>query len=435
MQRFKGFPIILFLIVSAFSTAKAQIAPSPFSTFGFGELVGPGLAQNQGMGGLGISNASSWYLNNQNPALLVFNYVTVFQAGMQVERRTINDGTTSAKTGSGNLNYLAIAFPVKSGKWTTSVGLMPYSSSNYNLSYTDNVDGSNFTVTKSSSGKGGISQFYWSNGWRLTKYLSIGAKASYLFSSINSQNTNVLGVNTGNYSTVITRDAFNGVNFSGGISFHKDSLFRKNYRLNIGAVYSLRSDLTVQRKVTSELKSNSGIIIDSLTISNANVTNTIPQSVGVGISFGKIDRWLIGGDFTFLDYGNYTSYKNIIASQNPNGAGTQYFDVSSAAFRTAVGGELTPDPTDFTNYLKRMTYRTGVSYDQFPYLVNGKQLHDFGINFGLSLPVGRISTLDLAAKFGRRGTLSENTVEENYFRLYFGITFNDNSWFIKRKFD
>jgi hypothetical protein len=434
MQRFKGIPAILLVLFLAFGHSKAQVAPSPFSTFGFGELISPGLAQNQGMGGLGISNPSSWYLNNQNPALLVFNYVTVFQAGMQVENRRINDGISIAKTGSGNLNYLAIAFPVKSGKWTTSVGLMPYSNTNYNLSYNDNVNGSNFSVTKSSSGKGGISQFYWSNGVRLTKFLSVGAKASYLFSSINSQNTNVIGVNVGNYSTIVTRDAFSGLNFSGGISFHKDSLFGKNYRLNIGAVYSFRSDLSVQRKVTSELKSNSGVVIDSLTLSTISVISSIPQSFGVGLSFGKIDRWLIGADVTFLDYGNYNSYKNIIASQSPNGTGTQYYDVSSTAYRTAIGGEFTPDPTDFTNYLKRMTYRAGVSYDQFPYLVSGNQLHDFGINFGMSLPVGRISSVDLAVKFGRRGALSQNTIEENYFRLYFGITFNDN-WFIKRKFD
>lgn len=430
MQLFKGFPIIMLIIFFVSGLVRAQIAPSPVSTFGFGELVSPGLAQNQGMGGLGISNPSSWYLNNQNPALLVFNYVTVFQAGMQMEKRTINDGINTAKTGSGNLNYLAIAFPVKPGKWTTSVGLMPYSNANYNLSYTEVVGGSNFPVTKSSSGRGGISQFYWSNGVRINKFLSVGLKASYLFSSINSQNTNIIGVNTGNYSTVITRDAFSGVNFSGGISFHKDSLFQKNYRLNLGAIYSLGTNLSVQRKVTTELVSNSGVIIDSLTIAGANVTNRIPSSFGVGLSFGKVDRWLIGGDFTFLNYSDFDSYKNVINRQNNQGIS----DYSTLAYRTAVGGEFTPDPNDFTSYLKRITYRTGVSYDQFPYLVNGNHLRDFGINFGISLPVGRISTIDLAAKFGRRGTLSENTIEENYFRLYFGITFNDN-WFIKRKFD
>src|SRR5882757_3368682 len=112
MQRYRGYAFLplVFAVVSSW----AQVAPSPVSTFGFGELVNPGMVQHQGMGGIGISNPNSYYLNNQNPALLVFNYVTVFQAGLQIEKRTINDGTTSANTGSGNLNYLAIAFPIKS---------------------------------------------------------------------------------------------------------------------------------------------------------------------------------------------------------------------------------------------------------------------------------------------------------------------------------
>jgi long-subunit fatty acid transport protein len=308
---------------------------------------------------------------------------------------------------------------------------MPYSNVNYNLSYTEDVGGGGIgTITKNSSGKGGISQFYWSNGVRLTKFLSVGVKASYLFSSINKQNTNVLNINVGNYSSIITRDAFNGVNFSGGISFHKDSLFRKNYRLNIGATYSFSSNLNVQHKVTNELKSNSGNVIDSTTFLNESVSTTIPQNFGVGISFGKVDKWTIASDITFLDYGNYNSYKNTLTGQDH-----RYDDHSSPAFRSAIGGEFTPDAADFTSYLKRITYRTGVSYDQHQFLVNGNQLRDFGINFGLSLPVNRASTIDIGVKFGRRGAVSLNTIEENYFRLYFGVTFNDNLWFIKRKFD
>jgi len=61
-------------------------------------------------------------------------------------------------------------------------------------------------------------------------------------------------------------------------------------------------------------------------------------------------------------------------------------------------------------------------------------LKDFGINFGLSLPVARYSSLDLGVKLGKRGDINTNTVVENYFKIYFGVTFNDQ-WFIKRKFD
>jgi hypothetical protein len=71
--------------------------------------------------------------------------------------------------------------------------------------------------------------------------------------------------------------------------------------------------------------------------------------------------------------------------------------------------------------------------DKNPFLVNGFPVKDLGINFGFSLPAGR-SSLDLAFKYGKRGNKSENILEETYFKIYFGITFNDQ-WFIKRKFD
>jgi hypothetical protein len=66
--------------------------------------------------------------------------------------------------------------------------------------------------------------------------------------------------------------------------------------------------------------------------------------------------------------------------------------------------------------------------------VAGNQVNDFGVNFGVSLPVGRISTIDFSVKIGNRGSIVKNTIEENYFKIYLGMTFNDN-WFIKRKFD
>jgi hypothetical protein len=57
-----------------------------------------------------------------------------------------------------------------------------------------------------------------------------------------------------------------------------------------------------------------------------------------------------------------------------------------------------------------------------------------GGTFGFSFPVGRASTVDLGIRIGKRGALPQSSIEENYFRVYFGITFNDQ-WFNKRKFD
>ncbi len=416
------FPAILILFLAAIA-ANGQVASSPFSKFGIGDPVSSGIAQNQGMGGIGISNPSAWYLNNQNPALLVFNRWTVFQAGMQYEKINETDGTNSQKFASGNLNYLAIAFPVKLTKWTTSVGLMPFSHVNYKLSFADYANGSNVAITRLESGSGGINQFYWSNGVAINKFLSVGVKASYLFGSIVTQDANLFNSSSvTTYPSIYVRDYFQGLNFSGGISFHKDSLFHKNYRLNIGLVYSAKSTLNTQHYVRYELKSTQGPTIDSATVvNNAGGKTVLPQNFGAGLSFGKIDKWTIGGDFTYLDYRTFTGFTNSIG-------------IPTIGYRSGAGFEITPDAYDFSNYLSRITYRVGGSYEKLPYLVNGEALQDIGGTFGFSLPVGRASTVDLGFKIGKRGIVSQTSVEENYFRVYFGITFNDQ-WFIKRKFD
>jgi hypothetical protein len=109
----------LFLLASV--GVYGQAANSPYSTFGIGESYGNALAHNQGMGGLGLSLPQYWFLNNQNPALLVYNGFTVFQAGIVGEQLSFDNGTSSAKSRGGNMNYLAIAFPVKLNKITTSL--------------------------------------------------------------------------------------------------------------------------------------------------------------------------------------------------------------------------------------------------------------------------------------------------------------------------
>ncbi len=423
MQRCKRvFPsIFLFLFVAL--AAKAQVASSPFSKFGIGEIYGSGLAQNQGMGGVGISNPSSSYLNNQNPALLVFNRNTVFQGGMQIENRKVTDGIANQSFFGGNLNYLAMAFPIiPGGKWTTSVGLTPYSHVNYNISFADVASGSNIPINRQETGTGGINQFYWSNGVALSKWLSLGVKASYLFGTIITQDINKFTNTSTTYGSVYVRDYFHGGNLSAGISFHKDSLFHGKYRVNVGAVYSLKSDLDAQHFSRYQLNSTSGAIIDSATIDN-NIGSkmTLPKNFGVGLSFGKTDKWTLAGDFTYLDFRTFNGFINSIG-------------VPTIGFRSGVGAELTPDMLDYTNYLSRVTYRIGAAYEKSPYLVNGGPVMDKGVTFGLSLPVGGYSAVDIGVKIGKRGTVLQNLIEENYFRVYFGITFNDR-WFIKRKFD
>jgi hypothetical protein len=415
---------IIFLFVAL--GAQGQIASSPFSEYGIGNLQSNGTAQNQGMGGIGISNGSPWYINNMNPALLVNNHVTVFQGGMQFEKKALSDGTNTQRFQNGNLNYLALAFPVKANRWTTSIGLTPYSSVNYNFSYQDYVAGSYQLITYQQSGKGGINQFYWSNGVSINKYFSAGIKATYLFGSVISQNPSYSPISYAN-SSLRTTDAFNGLNLGVGLSFHIDSLLNKNYKLNIGLIGSLGSNMNVQHQSKYVSTLSNGSVLDSVTFNKQYGKLTLPHNFGVGVSFGKADRWLIGFDFTSLDYRSF-DYKT-------NDGTRQYLGTTTIGYRSGVGIEIVPKYEDFTNYLNRITYRVGASYERSPFLVNGNPLTDIGGTFGFSFPVSHISAIDLGIKIGKRGIVTQNLLEENYFRVYFGVTFNDRFWFIKRKFE
>lgn len=409
------------------SIAWGQAASSPFSYLGIGEPYGNALTHNQGMAGVGVSNPQYFYLNNQNPALLVFNRFTVFEAGFIGERRTIKGNGISETNGNGNLNYLITAFPVKLGRWTTSLGLMPYSTVNYKLNYVDEIEGNTTnTVNVTESGEGGVNQAYWSNGVSLNKDFSVGLKATYMFGSIIREYANSL-TNSDQpipYSpTVYIRNYVKDFNLSAGISFHKDSIAgRKNYKINVGAVYDFRANLNTEYFARIERRNPAGVVDSSTLINNVPGNITIPSSMSAGLSVAKGDYWTVGVDYTYFDYSNFKDFNGEVQSWGTSG------------WKLSVGTEFTPDPTSLGNYLKRMTYRTGISYDKYPYLINGNMVKDFGLNFGFSMPVSRFSSLDFAFKVGQRGNLTDNTIEENYFKIYFGMTFNDQ-WFIKRRFD
>jgi hypothetical protein len=408
--------------------AAGQAARSPYTAFGIGEPFGNALINHQGMAGVGVSQPQFWYVNNQNPALLVYNSVrTVFQAGIIMERRNISGDTLSETSQGGNMNYLVTAFPIKPGRWTTSVGLMPYSAVNYSLQFNEPVAGSSTEETTiTEQGSGGLTQLYWSNGVRLTRELAIGLKATYIFSSIVNTSKNQLADSPQplNPRVVIEEKSYvKDFSFGTGISFSKDSLFSNNrYRLSVGAVYNFAADLSARRtdKIYSETGLGDSTYVTILP-SSAGGNFHIPPALTVGIALSRGLRWTIGSDFSYQDWSTFRDVKN------SNGG-------LDKSWRIAVGGEITPDQYASQNYLKRLTYRGGLSFEQNPFLSpNNMPVKDIGINFGFSLPAG-YSSLDLAFKYGKRGNKSENMLEENYFKIYFGITFNDQ-WFIRRKFD
>jgi hypothetical protein len=416
--------VFLLSCILATATAWGQAARSPFTSLGIGESYGNALVNTQGMAGVGVSQPQFWYLNNQNPALLVYNTLTVFQAGMLIDSRKIRRDSVSEKSVGGNMNYLVTAFPIKPTRWTTSLGLMPYTSVKYKIQYTDVIKNSTDLVDVTEEGSGGLTQLYWSNGVRINKEIAVGVKAAYIFSSFIDTYQNRLASSTQpvNYTAAIQEKSYvKDFAFSLGVSYSKDSLLsQQKYRFSVGGVVDFGTNLNT-RKTDRLLRTTIvGDTIESVILPSSTKGNIyIPPAFTAGVSLSRGARWTVGTEFSYQDWSTFKS-----VNKDDEGLGE--------AWRIALGAETTPDVLS-EKFIKRTTYRAGVSMQQYPFMANGNTVKDIGINFGLSLPAGR-SSLDLAFKYGKRGNKTDNILEENYFKIYFGITFNDQ-WFIKRKFD
>lgn len=428
---------LFFLVIG--SQVMAQVTRSPFTNVGLGETYDPALINNQGMAGLGVSVPQYFYINNQNPALLLspmpgaHNYQTIFAAGVITERKTIASDTLEESTKGGNLNYLALAMPLKANHWVTSIALTPFTSVRYKSQYESAIIGDPNPVQVTEEGDGGITQLSWSNAVRVYRGLQIGLKTGYYFGSITrTYQTKLINTSQPNNLSAAfdEKTSVKGFGLGAGVVYSIDSLFsRGRYRVTFGASYDFGASLKGDQLNVIYRLNNFGDQRDIDTLQSVRGTVKLPSSFSAGVTLTQRGRWNIGMEASMRDWSGYRDING-----NPESAYTK-------SFRYVLGGELTPDSYS-ENYWKRVTYRAGVSLEKTPYRSNVssdlsspayRDVQDIGANFGLSLPAGR-SSIDLAVRYGKRGERGDNLFEETYVRMFLGLTFNDQ-WFIKRRFD
>ncbi|MDW3196242.1 MAG: hypothetical protein R8G66_27970 [Cytophagales bacterium] len=408
--------ILIFLLFVWSVAANAQTVVSPYSSNGLGELSFSGMPQNLGMGEIGISTPTFWHINNVNPALAVFNTLTAFQVGFQGDIRSFTTQNNTQSDGTAGLRFLNISFPVISGKWTSAVAVLPYSTVNYDFFSRQTIDGTDLESINAFAGEGGLSRLDWTNGVAITKNFSIGLKSSFVFGSVRNRLQSIVeGDNspfTINYNNEIAYQDF-AFQFGG---FYRVQI-SETRAVNFGLTYDLSTTLDGTR---DELftRETAGTLIQRQEIRvDQSETFELPTVIGLGISYQILNKWTIGADITRGSGGEYSS--------NPN-----FRD----DLKIAVGAEFVPDYVNVRSYWNRIFYRAGFTYKELPYIVNDTDLNDIGFTFGATFPINAVSTIDSAFKLGWRGTTDNDLVRENYFQIVLGATINDR-WFIKRRYD
>lgn len=394
-------------------------AQSIYSFQGIGSLNHRGMPNNFAMGEIGIGTPSDWNVNTVNPAHLAYNGLSSFQFGFEIDRRKFTGNNVSGSDSDGGIRFMAYAFPIIPGKWSSSFGVLPYSSVSYNTSSSGVVDGSNGEVFQftDNRGEGGLTNFYWSNGVQVMKNMHLGVQANFTFGAITRSSTiSIAGVDVDQTNVSFQdNETYSDLNLLFGASYRqkiKDQTF-----LNYGLIYSSKNSLDGTSKETLTRLVNTADELDEIEVSSGKIGRALPQRLGFGMSFQKLDKYTIGVD---------------VETQ-------AWSDVSKAQpfndfFKLSVGANWVPDVRSVNSYLERTRYYIGFNYQKSPYIVNNQGLTEFGINFGASLPVSGYSSIDLAFKVGQLGETSNGLIKESYFKIVLGATINDR-WFIKRKYD
>ena len=432
IERFR--PVLVTLVLSlilSFQLSGQFNTYSPYTRFALGDLAKQGFGQGQAMGGTGLAIHEGNRINHLNPASFASLDSTsvYFDFGANTfhnQYKTENYSNTWW-----NMNLHHVAFASSMGKYFgVSAGIVPYSSIGYNIKqeYDDLTYG--LAMDTYYQGEGGIMNFYVGSAVKLLDRVSVGLTMNYLMGKL-TRKRQVQFPTHSEYSrpSSVENLTMRKPVFTLGLQYKE--VFTDKFFFTVGGIYDFKASAQVSNdyKVNNLFYSddpvyiNDSVIIDpNFIVGQDTALNqlSIPERMGVGIAFGIPQKLIFTGDFYKQDWTGAMSGENFATTN-----------------RTSMhfGLEYIPDVEAIRGYHKYMSYRAGGYYTKSYLMVNGQQLEDYGITFGVGLPVKTLrSSINVAFTLGTRGTTEYNLVKENYGIITFNVTLHD-LWFRKRRFD
>lgn len=411
---FRHLIVGVFLLIAGTLVAQ-EGTTSPYSFYGIGTLKFRGTAESRSMGGLGVFS-DSIHLNLQNPAAYSNLRLVNFSMGASHQSNTQKTNEATQKNSSTTMDYLAIGVPM--GKFGMGFGLLPYTSVGYHF-LSDLSDG--FTEYK---GSGGLNKAFLSLAYQVTPELSFGVDANYNFGKIeNTATTQKTHLQYGNQE--FNSSELHGFAITFGAMYKK--MITEKLELSGSLTYSPGTNFRSDNFRTIETVSiiPAGIYtVDKREVEVPNTEFTFPSQLSIGGAISRPKHWAVGAEYTNQQTSNFTN---------------RAFTIENVTYKNAskfaLGGYYIPNYNSFGSYFKRVVYRGGVRFEQTGLNVDGHDINEFGISFGLGLPVGRMfSNINLGFEFGKRGTKDFGLIQENFFNTFLSFSLNDR-WFEKRLYD
>lgn len=414
------------MLVAKFN-AQAQVSiSSPYSLFGIGSLYSNSSQLNMAIGGSSVAFSSPYFINPYNPASYS-SFDTnsfVFDGAMHLKTGSLSTIDNTQKFNFGSISNVYIGFPVTHW-WSASLGVLPFSNVGYEIHDDQTLEDFGHLVNIY-KGTGGLNKAYIGNSFSPFKNFSVGFNAAYIFGDINKESA-VTFPDSATYTNTMIKNSTRLSKLT--------TEFGLLYKINLKSGYFLQTGITVNPThnftgktdyivytFARNYSTNRDIPKDTIEYNPGAATETkLPLAIGAGVMFGSANRWFATADVNYQKWSQF-SY----LGKNPG---------LKDNLRISVGGQLRPSSVDIGKYWERINYRAGFRFEQSYLELKNTRINDFGISFGLGLPMKKTrSTINLAVELGSQGTTNNGLIRENYFRFTLGTALQER-WFLKRKYN
>ncbi|WP_133250003.1 hypothetical protein [Marinifilum breve] len=397
------------ILISSNLTAQNNTS-SPYSYYGYGELMTHDIANPTGMASLSYSNGS--VLNINNPAALsqLDSLKFIFQFGMSAKFSRLKQGNDDDTFNDLNFSKLAFGFKAAPG-YGVAVSLAPYTSLGYDITNIEFIEGGTDYVVRSLTGTGGLNQLILSNGFRVTKNLSLGVNGIYIFGN-NSRDESILPQG-GSASTYLNTSKL----ISSGLNFNVGAQYQFNFIDNsivLGMKYQPKIGIRAKREVE---------VVNLGTISYNDTRHgryEVPEIYGLSLGVNKGKQLWFGADYLLERWSETKKFEkeNQLVDRNKFSLATIYEANDGYA----------------TKFFKKLTYRFGAFYDTGYMKVRDERITTRGFSFGVGMPLARgKGMINVSFEFGQMGLTANNLVREDYGKINIELNLFEN-WFIKRKY-
>ena len=410
---------ILLLLVPGINLLAQNSTSSPYSGFGIGELEMASGGRNTAMGQTGIALRSNLFMNTTNPAALttIEPQCFLYDMGVYFKYTKLENSTKSVNVTDGNLSWLQMGFPI-SKKLFGGITLNPKSSVGYNIYTAKTIDGTSIYYPAIYEGTGGLSEAAGLLAWKLSKNISLGAKAGYLWGNVTQTLNQDVAISSTTYSIAQEDNIhYSGGYFNLGTQISIPVNAKSSFVLGGIAGISSKLNTKTATTITRTYSSTSEVVSSDVQTSGS---MKLPLDIGAGISFLYGSKWVATIDV------KQCNWKDATIDFNPNKLTT------NNSFR----GGLEFSPKEDKRFFRQTTkYRLGYRYETGYLKLYNNQIHEQALSFGIGIPIRKDKNFaNFSVELGTRGTKVAHLVKENFVKLNCSFNLWDK-WFIKRQIE